>query len=49
VVVGASDDKNSAVIERAFPQLKTRRGTATRYDKHALDCRGGGHRAAQSS
>ncbi len=37
----ASDYKNRNVVERCFNRLKSWRGLATRYDKHALVFRGG--------
>jgi transposase len=37
----AEDYKNRNVVERAFNKLKSWRGIATRYDKHALVYRGG--------
>ena len=36
----AEDYKNRNVVERAFNKLKTWRGLATRYDKHAVTYRG---------
>jgi transposase len=37
----AEEYRNRNVVERAFNKLKSWRGIATRYDKHALIYRGG--------
>lgn len=43
------DYKGRNTIERAFNQLKTWRGLATRYDKHALPTAGASSSAPSSS
>jgi transposase len=41
VAFDAADYKNRNVVERGFNSLKQWRGIATRYDKHAVNYRGG--------